>query len=45
MLADNPIDVVVLAPDLEAPSGNALHAWIVDPGKNTIGIDQQKRAR
>jgi catechol-2,3-dioxygenase len=24
-------------------SGNALHAWIVDPGLNTIGIDQRKR--
>lgn len=23
-------------------SGDALHAWIVDPGKNTIGIDQRK---
>lgn len=22
-------------------SGDALHAWIVDPGKNTIGIDQR----
>lgn len=22
--------------------GDALHAWIVDPGKNTIGIDQRK---
>jgi catechol 2,3-dioxygenase-like lactoylglutathione lyase family enzyme len=25
-------------------SGDALHAWIVDPGKNTIGIDQRKRS-
>ena len=23
-------------------SGDVLHAWIVDPGKNTIGIDQRK---
>jgi catechol 2,3-dioxygenase-like lactoylglutathione lyase family enzyme len=23
--------------------GDALHAWIVDPGLNTIGIDQRKR--
>jgi catechol 2,3-dioxygenase-like lactoylglutathione lyase family enzyme len=23
-------------------SGDALHAWIVDPGKNTVGIDQRK---
>jgi catechol 2,3-dioxygenase-like lactoylglutathione lyase family enzyme len=23
-------------------TGDALHAWIVDPGKNTLGIDQYK---
>ena len=23
-------------------AGDALHAWIVDPGKNTLGIDQHK---
>jgi catechol 2,3-dioxygenase-like lactoylglutathione lyase family enzyme len=23
-------------------TGDALHAWIVDPGKNTLGIDQLK---
>jgi catechol 2,3-dioxygenase-like lactoylglutathione lyase family enzyme len=23
-------------------TGDALHAWIVDPGKNTLGIDQHK---
>jgi catechol 2,3-dioxygenase-like lactoylglutathione lyase family enzyme len=23
-------------------TGDALHAWIVDPGKNTLGIDQAK---
>jgi catechol 2,3-dioxygenase-like lactoylglutathione lyase family enzyme len=23
-------------------AGDALHAWIVDPGKNTLGIDQPK---
>jgi hypothetical protein len=23
-------------------TGDALHAWIVDPGKNTLGIDQRK---
>ena len=23
-------------------SGDALHAWIVDPGKNVIGIDERK---
>jgi catechol 2,3-dioxygenase-like lactoylglutathione lyase family enzyme len=23
-------------------TGDALHAWIVDPGKNTLGIDQPK---
>jgi catechol 2,3-dioxygenase-like lactoylglutathione lyase family enzyme len=34
-------------PDLETTNGivdtgDALHAWIVDPGKNTLGIDQYK---
>jgi catechol 2,3-dioxygenase-like lactoylglutathione lyase family enzyme len=24
-------------------TGDALHAWIVDPGRNTLGIDQPKR--
>ena len=23
-------------------TGDALHAWIMDPGKNTLGIDQYK---
>jgi hypothetical protein len=23
-------------------TGDTLHAWIVDPGKNTLGIDQPK---
>jgi len=23
-------------------TGDALHAWFVDPGKNTLGIDQYK---
>lgn len=23
-------------------AGDVLHAWFVDPGKNTLGIDQQK---
>jgi catechol 2,3-dioxygenase-like lactoylglutathione lyase family enzyme len=23
-------------------AGDALHAWIIDPGRNTIGIDQRK---
>jgi len=23
-------------------TGDALHAWIVDPGKNVLGIDQYK---
>jgi catechol-2,3-dioxygenase len=23
-------------------TGNALHAWFVDPGRNTLGIDQYK---
>ncbi len=23
-------------------TGDALHAWIIDPGKNTLGIDQYK---
>jgi catechol 2,3-dioxygenase-like lactoylglutathione lyase family enzyme len=23
-------------------TGDALHAWIVDPGKNTLGLDQRK---
>ena len=23
-------------------TGDALHAWIVDPGKNILGIDQHK---
>jgi hypothetical protein len=25
-------------------TSDALHAWIVDPGRNTLGIDQYKRA-
>jgi catechol 2,3-dioxygenase-like lactoylglutathione lyase family enzyme len=34
-------------PDLKTENGivdtgDALHAWIVDPGKNTLGIDQYK---
>lgn len=24
-------------------TGDALHAWIIDPAKNTLGIDQQKK--
>jgi hypothetical protein len=23
-------------------TGDALHAWIVDPGRNTLGIDQHR---
>ena len=34
-------------PELKAENGivdtgDALHAWFVDPGKNTLGIDQYK---
>jgi catechol 2,3-dioxygenase-like lactoylglutathione lyase family enzyme len=25
-----------------ADTGDALHAWFMDPGKNTLGIDQDK---
>jgi hypothetical protein len=40
MLADHPIDPMILATDL----GVALPAWIVDPYGNSIGLLQVKDA-
>jgi catechol 2,3-dioxygenase-like lactoylglutathione lyase family enzyme len=42
------VEIVELdTPDLKTENGivdtgDMLHAWIVDPGKNTLGIDQPK---
>ena len=43
MLADHPIDPMILATDLaRADVGFALSAWFVDPDRNSIGLLQFK---
>jgi catechol 2,3-dioxygenase-like lactoylglutathione lyase family enzyme len=47
-LRDRGVEIVELdTPALKTENGivdtgDTLHAWIVDPGRNTIGIDQRK---